>query len=733
MSGPPRLAFALLLAASCQGGGPPAPAGPAPAPAPVESAPAPAAEGPPRAPVRPVTDAYFGVNVVDPYRWMEDPDSAELPEWMGEQSNHARAYFRRVARRDALAKRLRELDARGDEIESFGVVQNRLFYVKRAAGGGAGLYVREGPAGPERLLFDPASEAAPGARVSIDLWAASPDGAHVAVGTSAGGPGAGAVRVLAVATGAFLPDRIDRVNFANFGIVTWLDARRFFVGRTAKPEPGASGGAEGVRVHLHTLGADPEREPPFFGRGVNPRVALDEGWAPVVEVVAGVPYVFATVRRAPDPQMSLYVAPVSQIGGAADKVPWRKAADYDDQITDFAARGDELYLVTHKGAPRSKVVRTSLSRPDLASAATAIGPGERVVRWLFAAKDALYVHSTERGLARVSRLAWGQAKPADLPLAVEGSVRFAGNDPRRAGLYFWQTSWLSRQRLYRHEGGASPPADAGLAPPVAGDLSAFEAVEVEATSADGARVPLSIVARKGLRRDGSATAFLEGYGAYNNALDPLFRPHNVALFERAVYAVCHARGGGELGRGWHEQGRRQNKHHTWEDFIACAEYLAANQYSAPGKIVATGYSAGVLCAGNAVVRRPDLFGAVVLRHGGPNPLRSAAASPSPAFAAELGTPATKEGFEALYAMDVYHQVRDGVRYPAALLIVGSSDARTASWGMTKLAARLQAAGAGGRPVLLRVERSGGAGASPAADEFADAIAFGLAETNAAPD
>lgn len=725
MSGPARFTFAFLLfSASCVGGAPVA-TGPSPGPASSATA-SPVVDGPPRAPERPVTDTYFGVNVVDPYRWMESPDSSELPGWMGDQNNRTQAYFRRAGGREGLVKRLRELDVRGDEIESFGAVQGRLFYVKRPAGAEAGrLYVREGVKGAEKALFDPAAEA--GARASIDLWAASPDGAHVAVGMS-GGPDGGTVRVLSVATGKFLPDRVDRVSFDNFGIVTWLDARRFFVGRTQKAAPGER--AKGAYAHLHTLGADPEREPPFLGAGVNPRAPIEETWATVVEVIPGVPYVFARVRRGADPQMGLYVAPVSQLG-APDKVPWRKAVDHDDGVTDFSARGDELYLVTRKGAPRSKVVRTSLSRPDLATASTVVDAGERVIRWLYAAKDALYVHSTERGLGRVSRLVWGQPKLTDLPLEIEGSVRFAGNDPRRAGLYFWQTSWLSSPRLYAYEGSTKPPADAGLQPPFAADLSAFEAFEVEATSADGARVPLSIVARKGLRRDGSATAFLEGYGAYGSSLDPLFKPHNVALFERAVYAVCHARGGGELGEDWHEQGRAQNKRHTWEDFAACAEYLTANKYSGPGKIVATGSSAGVLCAGNAFVRRPDLFGALVLRHGGPNPLRSAVVSPNPFFAAEVGTPATKEGFEALYAMDAYHQVRDGVKYPPALLMVSSNDGRVAPWGMTKLAARLQAASTSGKPVLLRVERSGGA--AQALEEFADLLSFGLAETDATLD
>ncbi len=725
-----RAASLLLLVAGC-GGDPPAKA---PRPSPAPSAPAatpPAEAGPPRAPVRPVTNRFFGVDVVDPYQWMEDAKAPDLGPWLAAQNDHARAYFARLPARDAIAKRLRELDVGVDEVRRVGAAPGprgeRTFWLKCPGGCAISrLYVREG-GGPERLLYDPATESGAGGQLSLEVIAVSPDGAHVALGTAPGGSEQGDVRVLEVATGRFLPDRIDRINFAYWGYVSWVDGRRFLYNRSPQTAPDAPRAEKlkNLRSYLHALGGDPARDQAVLGAGVSPRAPMQDTWVASIDVAA--PYAFATVQRGSDPQKTLYVAPLAQLAG--DRTPWRQAAAYEDEITDFAARGDELYLLTRQSAPRYKVVRTSLSRPDFARATTVVAESERVLKGVAAAKDGLYVVSTERGLGRVARLAWGETKPADLPLPVEGSAHVYSVDPRRPGVEVVQASWLSSARVYA-VGGGKPPADTGLKPPSPIDVSAFEAVEVEATSADGTRVPLSIVHRKGMRRDGSSAAFLRGYGAYGSSIEPSFDPHNVAIVERAVYAVCHVRGGGELGSEWYEQGRKQNKHHTWEDFIACADYLAANKYSAPGKIVGLGYSAGGLCAGNALVHRPDLFGAVILHRANGNPLRMT----NPFMLVETGSAETKEGFEGLYAMDPYHHAREGVRYPAVLLTVAMNDARVPHWHATKLAARLQASTASGRPVLLRVEGVGGHGVgatgSQGIEEEADMIAFGLAEVGA---
>jgi prolyl oligopeptidase len=694
------------------------------------------AEGPPRAPVRPVTDDYFGRRVVDPYRWMETPGSPELAAWMRAQDEYTRAHLGRIAVRDELRRRLQELDRSIDRVAIVAVEGKWVFYFKRPAGSElAKLYVREGIQGAERLLFDPQTETSGGAHVSLNEAVPSPDGRYVAISTSAAGSEDGIVRVLETATGAFTSDRIDRVNFAAWGHVVWLDGKRFAVGRLQKLAPGAAqtDRYKNIREYLHTLGSDPEADPVMAGRGVNPAIDVHgvSDWVDI-SFIPTIPYVFAMSGHGTDEDIALYAAPLARIGrGQGDRIPWKKMAGFDDQVNGFAAHGDDLYLLSHKGAPRYKVLRTRLSRPDTAHADVVVPPGRRVLRSIVAARDGLYVTATESVLGRLMRVPWRGRDVEDVAVPLEGALSLDFADLRRDGVLFEQESWLVPRAIFSYEPKPGRAVDTGLQPPGSVDMSRFSSTLVEAESADHTRVPLSIIMRRDAPRDGKSFALLDAYGGYGVSNDPYFDPRRVAFYERGLLAVCHVRGGGELGKDWHEQGRLGNKHHTWEDFIACAEYLIAHRYTSPAKLVGRGTSMGGVCIGNAAVRRPDLFAAALMRVGVLNPLRMEATF-NIFQVPEIGSVETPAGFEMLLAMDAYHQVKDGGRYPAVLLTTGAYDPRVAPWQVTKMAARLQAATASGRPVLLRVEAQGGHGigstATQTIDETADTLAFALEQT-----
>jgi len=728
------LALAAIASLSACGGSrsvPPAPAAPAPAPAQPNKPPT---AGPPLAPVRPVSDDYFGTQVVDPYRWMETPESPELVSWMKAQDVYTRAFLARIPQRDALRARIGELDKTVDTVSGVRRYGKWIFYLKRPAGSElAKLYVREGMNGPERLLFDPQQEKEGEAHVSVNAAVPSRDGRYVALGTSPAGSEDGIVRVLETATGKFTGDRIDRINFAAGGVGEWLDHRHLGVLRLQKLPPGApqTERYNNIRQYLHTVGNDPEGDPVLSGRGVNPAIPVEADSDRVfVTTIPTLPHLFAIVGRGTDKHIALYVAPLSRLG-PGDAIPWRKLVDFQDRVVDFAVHRGDLYLLTHKDAPRYQLVRTRLSKPDPAHAEAVIPEGELVLRGLAAAKDALYVSATERGLGRLLRLRWDGKGAQNRPVPIEGSLSLHFADVRQEGVLFEQQSWLRPRAIFAYRPGDKTARDTGLQPAAQVDVSAFTSIEVEAPSADGTAVPLSIVVRKDAPRDGSNLTFLDAYGGYGNSYDPFFDPRFIAAFEHGTFAVCHVRGGSELGDDWHEQGRLANKHHTWEDFIGCGEYLVANKYTSPGKLVGSGTSMGGICIGNVVVRRPDLLAAAIIRVGVSNPLRMEASS-NIFQVPEIGTVTTKEGFDMLLAMDPYLQVKDGVRYPPVLLTTGLTDPRVVPWQVTKMAARLQQATASGKPVLLRVEQQGGHGlgstASQFNEEFADDIAFGLAQT-----
>jgi prolyl oligopeptidase len=227
---------------------------------------------------------------------------------------------------------------------------------------------------------------------------------------------------------------------------------------------------------------------------------------------------------------------------------------------------------------------------------------------------------------------------------------------------------------------------------------------------DGVMVPLSIMHKRGIPMDGSNPTLLWGYGAYGISEDPSFSPVRLAWLEKgAVLAVAHPRGGGELGEDWHKAGQKLTKPNTWRDFIACGEYLIASKYTSSAKLAGQGGSAGGITVGRAFTERPDLFAAALDDVGMSDALRSENMPNGPPNIPEFGSTTTQWGFEDLYAMDSYHHVRDGVHYPAILLTTGWNDPRVAPWEPGKMTARLQAAAAGGKPILLRVDYAGGHG------------------------
>ena len=277
-------------------------------------------------------------------------------------------------------------------------------------------------------------------------------------------------------------------------------------------------------------------------------------------------------------------------------------------------------------------------------------------------------------------------------------------------------------------------ADTGLTPRPAIRLSPYESFRTFATAADGAKVPISVIARRGFPRNGANPTLVTGYGSYGDSETPTSDPTLLAFLDAGgVYAVAHVRGGGEYGRDWHFAGQKATKPNTWRDLIACCEQLIADGVTRPAKLAVLGASAGGIAVGRAMTERPDLFAAVISDVGWSNPLRYVAEQNSSGEEEEWGNVHDEAGFRGLLAMDSYQAVRDGVKYPAVLCITGATDPRVAPFHVAKFAARLQKASASGDPVLLRVDFDAGHGVGSTRSQSdalaADIYAFVLWRTN----
>jgi prolyl oligopeptidase len=387
--------------------------------------------------------------------------------------------------------------------------------------------------------------------------------------------------------------------------------------------------------------------------------------------------------------------------------------------------------MTHKDAPSFRLMKTSADAGSFGKAVEVIAASRAVLKTVSTARDGVYVQAVDGGLARLSRLS-ADGKISKVALPFEGSIATVYTDPLKDGCWFILEGWVRPPvACFASADGRVSVTDIAPQPPF--DVSAYESQEIVVTARDGAKVPLSIVYKKGVARDGSAPLYLQAYGAYGLDLDPGFVPRFLPWLDLGgVFAVAHVRGGGELGEGWHQAGRKLTKPNTWRDAIDCAEYLIANKWTSKGRLAVEGTSAGGIMIGRFLTERPDLLAVAIVRVGDSNATRFQFMEAGPANIPEFGSITTLDGFRGLREMDALSHVKDGVRYPAVLLTTGVNDPRVAPWEPGKFAARLQAATASGKPVILRVELDAGHGIGSTRkqrdDETGDTYAFILWQT-----
>ena len=393
----------------------------------------------PKAPVREVTDTYFSTKVVDPYRWMEDLKGPEMVTWMKAQSAYTRRYLDALPVRLALLKRVDDLSNANVVVSGVQRAGDNYFYYKLAPGENTRkLYVRAGLSGAERLLLDPDKLSDKDVHHSIDAFSLSQDGQYVSYTVSAGGSEMGELHVLDARTGRELGERIDR---ARFDSGAWLpDGKSFLYNRLQKLPPGAPATDlyQKSRVYRHVLGTDPEKDEAIFGADVNPQITFEPTLLPFAYPVPGSAHVIAIVNSGVSPNSAFYVAPAASLG--LSPIPWRKIADFADEVSNVDVHGDDLYVLTYKQTPRFKVVRTSLSRPDLTNAQTVIPPSDAVVTAIAAASDGLYVQALDGGIGRLWRVAYGDGSAEAITLPYKGSLSIANYDQRMAGVLFVTSS-----------------------------------------------------------------------------------------------------------------------------------------------------------------------------------------------------------------------------------------------------------------------------------------------------
>ena len=686
---------------------------------------APGLPTPPAAVIRDVVQTLHGVEVHDPYRYMEDAKDAEVRNWLRVQAEHARQTLERIPGRDEMERRITELSAlSGDRVESIvRMPGDRIFYLKRGRDEQQfKLVLRVGLQGAERVLVDPQQETdRTGVPHAINYFVPSWDGAHVAYGLSEGGSEDASLFILNVRSARHVGQPIARVPEA---LVSWLPDSQSLTYNQLKQRKAGDAETETYmdsRVMWLRLGDGEALALPVFGPTVSRGLGLGRLEVGGITFTPGSRWMVARTTDSTVPEGSLFVALVSDI--VLPSIPWRRLSRFEDSIVDIELRGTELFYRTHLNAPQYKLMKLDLRWPDLALAReVALAPKGGVIEGFALTRNAVLATVREGASIGLRRYALNDklGVPMQLPFAGAASLH---EDPAHAyeDALYTLSGWDQLPRVFQLRGAVS--VDSGLRPASSlPSLGEVEIANVQVRSHDGALVPLTLLHRKGLKRDGSNPTLLSGYGAYGYSETADFSPAHLAWIERGgVLALANVRGSGVYGKDWHLAGFKATKSNTWKDGIACAQYLIDQGWASARTLSVSGASAGGIFAGRLVTEAPQLFAAAVINAGTLDTVRAEESANGVTNVSEFGTVRDPGDFPSLLDMSSYHHIVDAKAYPGVLLLHGMNDPRVDLWQSAKTAARLQAASASGKPVLLRLDTEAGHGLGSTSAQH-DAIA-----------
>ncbi|NTV66518.1 MAG: S9 family peptidase [Chlorobaculum sp.] len=688
------------------------------------------------APSASVVETLCGEKIADPYRPLENLKDPKVAAWYQRQSDRARSALDAIPGRNELIAKMVEFDKRRQEkIFDLSITDNDgYFYLKQTPADETGkLFFRKGFKGQERLLFDPATfKDGSGGNFVISEVAPSLDGSKVVIGVSPNGSENAILLVMEVETGQIYPERIDRGRFAS---PSWLpDGNSFFYNRLNTGDPLDRNRQKDSRVWLHVVGTDPATDREIFSRTHDPALAIKAEDIPSVVYDRKSGRLFAFVGSV-DPRVTAWQAPAEAVG---DKViAWKTLFRPEDEVYDFSATKHDLYIFTPKNAPRFKVVKTPLDRPDLASAETVIPePKEATLSGLALTSKGIFFSESFNGVREeLYHLEFDGKRPEKIETPFEaGTLAISSKGFDHPEVWTIMGGWNHDFRRFRYDAGEKQFIDETLSSKASfPEYDNLEVREVMVPSHDGVKVPLSLIYNRGVAMDGKNPVLIYGYGAYGNGITPFFSPSLLLWTHKGgILAVAHVRGGGELGDDWHKAGQKTTKPNTWKDLIACAEFLVREGYTSPQHIAINAASAGGILVGRAMTERPDLFAAAMPQVGVLNAVRSEFSPNGPVNVPEFGTVKNPAECKALIEMDAYLHLRDGVKYPAALITAGMNDPRVPAWQPAKFAARLQEATASGKPVLFFTDYKAGHGIGDTKtkqfESLADMLSFGLWQT-----
>ncbi len=662
-----------------------------------------------------VTDNYFGTQVADPYRWLEDDMSSETKQWVKAENAVTQAYLAQVPSRDKLKERLKVLLDYEKVGAPFKEGRYTYFFKNDGLQNQAVLY-RQLDDGEAHVFLDPNtfSEDGTTSLASIEF---SKDGSLVTYLISEGGSDWRKAITIDVETMQSVSETLTDLKFSD---ISWLGNEGFYYSSYDKPEGSElSAKTDQHKLYFHSLKDKQSEDTLVFGgtqaqknRYVSGHVTEDNRYL----------LISAAVSTSGN---KLYLKDLNEPD--SELVTILDNTDSDTQLLDND--GSTLLLVTNLAAPNKRVVSVDASQPQPENWQDFI-PETNNVLDVSTGGGYIFASYMLDAISNVKQLDKSGKLVREITLPGVGTASgFSGKKDQQT-LYYSFTNYKTPSTIFSLDVGSGESA-IYLKSKAKFDSDAYESKQVFYTSKDGTKVPMIITHKKGLKLDGSNPTMLYGYGGFNISLQPAFSSVTAAWLEQGgVYAVPNLRGGGEYGKAWHDAGTKLQKQNVFDDFIAAAEFLIAQNYTSPDYLAIRGGSNGGLLVGATMLQRPELFKVALPAVGVLDMLRYHTFTAGAGWAYDYGTAQdSKEMFDYLMTYSPVQNVREGVNYPATLITTGDHDDRVVPAHSFKFAAELQAKHTGPNPMLIRIETNAGHGAgtpiSKTIEQYADIFGFTL--------
>jgi prolyl oligopeptidase len=660
-------------------------------------------------------DDYHGTKVADPYRWLEDTDSAETHAWVEAENKLTLSYLEQIPYRQAIRDRLTKLW----NYERFSVPEQeggRYFFQHNDGLQNQNvLFVADSLNAEPRVLLDPNTLSTDGT-VALAGAAVSDDGKLMAYAIATSGSDWTEWHVRDVDTSKDLPDDIKWVKFSG---ASWTkDNAGFYYSRYDEPKGATMRDTNYFqKLYYHRLGTAQSDDKLIYERPDNKEMLFGG------DVTDDGNYLIIHVSQGTEPKNRIYYKDLTQPDSPVVKL----LDDFDAQYDFIDNDGPVFWFQTDLDAPRGRLIAIDTRHPERATWKTLVPQGADKLEFAHAVNNSFLIGYLKdaRTEVRVHDLSGTFLRNVDLP-GIGTAGGFGGKRKDKETFYAF-TSFISPTTVYRYDLQAGKSA-VYRQPKVDFDASRYETKQVFYTSKDGTRVPMFLTYKKGLKLDGQNPVLLYAYGGFDISLTPNFYVPNVVWLEMGgVYAQPNLRGGGEYGEEWHQAGMKLKKQNVFDDFIAAAEWLIANKYTSTPKLAIRGGSNGGLLIGACLTQRPDLFGTALPEVGVMDMLRFHKFTIGWAWTSDYGSSDNPEEFKALYAYSPLHNLKPGTKYPPTLIATSDHDDRVVPGHSFKFAATMQADQASPAPVLIRIETKAGHGAGKSItkliDETADNWAF----------